>query len=97
VNTALIRVAGLAVYVGLGMLLLETDRSVRFVGRNAQWLWNKARCRHAPLIGFDDRWLTQRDQIRCRLGRDSKWVLRLVSKRLGFGVLARSLLHLLKR
>ena len=51
VNTALIGVAGFVVYIGLGILLLETDRPLRFVGRGAQWIWNKVRRHHAPLSG----------------------------------------------
>ena len=69
VNTALLGVAGFVVYSGLGILLLETDRPLRFVGRGAQWIWNKVRRHHAPLRGLDDRLLTQRDQIRGALGK----------------------------
>ncbi|MGO9853632.1 MAG: UPF0104 family protein, partial [Acidimicrobiales bacterium] len=84
VNTALIGVAGFVVYIGLGILLLETDRPLRLVGRGAQWIWNKVRRHHAPLAGLDDRLLTQRDQIRDALGREWKQVLLLEVGRLGF-------------
>jgi uncharacterized protein (TIRG00374 family) len=87
VNTALIGVAGFVVYTGLGILLLETDRPLRFVGRSAQWIWNKLRRHHAPLTGLDDRLLSQRDQIRSALGREWKQVLLLVAGRLGFDFL----------
>ena len=87
VKTALIGVAGFVVYVGLGILLLETDRPLRFVGRTAQWIWNKVRRHHAPLTGLDDRLLTQRDQIRDALGKDRRQVFLLVVGRLGFDFL----------
>ena len=87
VNTALIGVAGFVVYIGLGILLLETDRPLRFVGRGAQWTWNKVRRHHAPLTGLDGRLLTQRDQIRGALGREWKQVLLLSVGRLGFDFL----------
>jgi len=87
VNTALIGVAGFVVYIGLGILLLDTDRPLRFVGRGAQWIWNKVRRHHAPLTGLDGRLLTQRDQIRGALGREWKQVLLLVVGRLGFDFL----------
>ncbi len=87
VNTALIGVAGFAIYVGLGILLLETDRPLRFVGRVAQWIWNKIRRHHAALTGLDARLLTQRDQIRGALGREWKQVFLLEVGRLGFDFL----------
>ena len=87
VNTALLGVAGFVVYIGLGLLLLETDRPLRFVGRGAQWIWNKVRRHHAPLRGLDDRLLTQRDQIRGALGREWRQVFLLVVGRLGFDFL----------
>ena len=87
VNTALIGVAGFVVYIGLAILLLETDRPLQFVGRRAQWIWNKVRRHHAPLTGLDGRLLTQRDQIRGALGREWKQVLLLVVGRLGFDFL----------
>ena len=87
VNTAVIGVAGFVVYVGLGILLLETDRPLGFVGRGAQWIWNKVRRHHAPMTGLDGRLLTQRDQIRGALGREWKQVLLLEVGRLGFDFL----------
>jgi uncharacterized protein (TIRG00374 family) len=87
VNTALIGVAGFIVYVGLGFLLLETERPLRLVGRGAQWVWNKARRHHTPLTGLDDRLLIQRDQIRGALGEKWRQVFLLVVGRLGFDFL----------
>ena len=87
VNTALLGVAGFIVYIGLGVLLLETDRPLRSLGRGAQWMWNKVRRHHAPVTGLGDRLLTQRDQIRGALGREWKKVFLLVVGRLGFDFL----------
>jgi uncharacterized protein (TIRG00374 family) len=87
VNTALVGAAGFVVYIGLGILLFETDRPLRFVGRAAQSIWNKVRRHHAPLTGLDSRLLTQRDQIRGALGREWKQVLLLEVGRLGFDFL----------
>jgi uncharacterized protein (TIRG00374 family) len=87
VDTALIGVAGFIVYVGLGILLLETERPLRLVGRSAQWIWNKVRRHHAPLTRLDDRLLTQRDQIRGALGREWRKVFLLVVGRLGLDFL----------
>jgi uncharacterized protein (TIRG00374 family) len=87
VNTALIGVAGFVVYSGLGILLLETDRPLRFLGTGAQWIWNKVRRHHAPLTGLEGRLLTQRDQIRGALGREWKQVLLLEVGRLAFDFL----------
>jgi uncharacterized protein (TIRG00374 family) len=87
VNTALIGAAGFVVYVGLGILVLDTDRPLRSVGRAAQWIWNKVRRHHPPLTGLDDRLVEQRDQIRSALGREWKQVLLLVVGRLGFDFL----------
>ncbi len=87
VNTALIGVAGFVVYVGLGILLLDTDRPLRSIGRGAQWIWNRVRRHHAPLTGLDGRLMTQRDQIRGALGKEWKQVLLLVVGRLGFDFL----------
>jgi len=87
VNTALVGAAGFVVYVGLAIVLLNTDRPLRSVGRGAQWIWNKVRRHHAPLTGLDSRLLIQRDQVRSALGREWKQVLLLVVGRLGFDFL----------
>lgn len=87
VNTALVGVVGFVVYIRLGTLLLKTDRPLRFLGRGAEWIWNKVRRHHAPLTGLDGRLLTQRDQIRDALGKEWKQVLLLELGRLGFDFL----------
>jgi uncharacterized membrane protein YbhN (UPF0104 family) len=87
VNTALLGVAGFIVYVALAVLLMQTDRPLRLVGRGAQWLMNKLRRHRAPVTGLDHRLLRQRDQIRGALGREWKQILLLVVGRLGFDFL----------
>jgi uncharacterized protein (TIRG00374 family) len=87
VDAALVGVAGFVVYVGLSVVLLETERPLRAVGRAAQWLWNKLRRHRPPLVGLEDRLVAQRDEIRRALGQEWKKVLLLVAGRLGFDFL----------
>jgi uncharacterized protein (TIRG00374 family) len=87
VSAAFIGVAAFAVYVGLGALLLETDRPPRALGRAAQWIWNKVRRPHPPLTGLEDRLLQQRNQIRAALGKEWKQILLLIAGRLGLDYL----------
>jgi uncharacterized protein (TIRG00374 family) len=87
VSTAVIGVVGFIVYVGLGIVVLESDRPLQVAGRSVQWIWNKIRRHHTPLTGLSDRLLTQRDEIRGALGRELRQVLLLVVGRLGFDFL----------
>ena len=87
VSAAFIGVAAFAVYIGLGALLLETDRMPRALGRAAQWIWNKVRRPHPRLTGLDGRLLQQRNEIRAALGRDWKRIFLLVAGRLGLDYL----------
>jgi uncharacterized protein (TIRG00374 family) len=87
VSAALIGVAAFVVYLGLGVVLLETDRPLRAMGRAAQWSWNKVRRPHPPLAGLEDRLLQQRNQIRAALGREWKQIFLFVVGRLGLDYL----------
>ena len=87
VVAAFIGVAAFVVYIGLGAVLLETDRPPRALGSAAQWIWNKVRRRHPPLTGLDDRVLHQRNEIRAALGREWKQIFLLVAGRLGLDYL----------
>ncbi len=87
VSAALIGVAAFVVYMGLGAVLLETDRPLRALGRAAQWGWNKVRRPHPPLARLDDRLLRQRNQIRTALGREWRQIFLLVVGRLGLDYL----------
>ena len=87
VSAALIGVAAFVVYLGLGALLLETDRPLRVAGRGAQWIWNKVRRPHPPLAGLENRLLQQRNEIRAALGREWRQIFLLVVGRLGLDYL----------
>jgi uncharacterized protein (TIRG00374 family) len=87
VAAALVGVAGFAVYVGLGAVLLGSDRPLLAIGRAVQWLWNKLRRHRPPLVGLDQRLLAQRNEIRRELGREWKKILLLIAGRLGFDFL----------
>ncbi len=87
VSAALIGVAAFVVYMGLGAVLLETDRPLRALGRAAQWIWNKVRRPHPPLAGLENRLLQQRNEIREALGREWRQIFLLVVGRLGLDYL----------
>ena len=73
--------------MGLGVVLLETDRPLRTLGRAAQWIWNKLRRPHPPLTGLETRLLQQRNEIRSALGREWKQIFLFVVGRLGLDYL----------
>ena len=87
IEAALVGVAGFVVYGGLCVVLLTTERPLLAVGRVVQWLWNKLRRHHPPLVGLDERLVVQRNEIRTALGREWKKILLLVAGRLGFDYL----------
>ena len=87
VSAAFIGVAAFVVYMGLGVVLLETDRPLRALGRAAQWIWNKVRRPHPPLTGLETRLLQQRNEIRAALGREWRQIFLLVVGRLGLDYL----------
>jgi uncharacterized protein (TIRG00374 family) len=87
VSAAFIGVAAFVVYMGLGAVLLETDRPLRALGRAAQWIWNKVRRPHPPLAGLENRLLQQRNEIRAALGREWRQIFLLVVGRLGLDYL----------
>ena len=87
VSAAFIGVAAFVVYMGLGIVLLETDRPLQALGRAAQWIWNKIRRPHPPLTGLENRLLQQRNEIRTALGREWKQIFLLVVGRLGLDYL----------
>ena len=87
IEAALVGVAGFVVYGGLCVVLLTTQRPLLAVGRVVQWLWNKLRRHHPPLVGLDERLVVQRNEIRTALGREWKKILLLVAGRLGFDYL----------
>ena len=86
VNTAVIGAAGFVVYIGLGILLLDTDRPLRLLGRAPNGSGTDSPSPRS-IDRTDARLLTQRDQIRGALGREWKQVLLLEVGRLGFDFL----------
>ncbi len=84
VEAALLGLAGFVLYLGLGVVLLGTDRPLLGIGRAAQWVWNELHRRRPALTGLDRRLLQQRNEIRRKLGRSWRRILLLVAGRLGF-------------
>ena len=85
VHTALLGLAGFALYAVCGAILLRTDRTLAVLGRAAQNLWNRVtRGRRPPLTGLDTRLLAERDTIRAVLGRKWRQAVLLTAGRLGF-------------
>jgi uncharacterized protein (TIRG00374 family) len=84
VHAALLGLAGFAVFIAGGIVVMVTDRPLAFVGRIGQRLWNKLPFTHTKISGLDDRLLRQRDDIRATLGRDWLRVVVLTGSRLGF-------------
>lgn len=67
-HTALIGLAGFALFAGVGGLLLTTDRPLATAGHVAQKAWNRlTRGRH-PVTGLSQRLPSDRDAIRTVLG-----------------------------
>jgi uncharacterized membrane protein YbhN (UPF0104 family) len=84
VHTALLGLAGFALFVAGGVVLMVTDRPLMLVGCVGQRLWNRLPGRHTKITGLDRRLLNQRDDIRATLGRDWLRVVVLTGGRLGF-------------
>src|SRR3954466_3269229 len=73
-------IAGLvafAVIVGVGALLLTTDRALAWTGRVAQSARNRIRRHSAPLVDLPQRLLVERDRITSALG--ARWKRALVA------------------
>ena len=86
-HAALLGLAGFALFVVGGVVVLATDPPLAIVGRALQWLWNESWGRHKKITGLDQRLLSQRDQIRSVLGRDWRRAVLLVGGRIGFDFL----------
>ena len=85
VHTALLGLAGFALYAIFGVILLRTERPLAAAGRAAQALRNRiTRGRRPPLTGLDTRLLAERDTIRAVLGRKWRQAAVLTAGRLGF-------------
>jgi uncharacterized protein (TIRG00374 family) len=85
VHTALLGVAGFALFAVCGFILLRSDWPLAFVGRAAQRVRNWfTRGRRPPITGLDARLLAERDTIRMVLGGNWKRAVLLTAGRLGF-------------
>ena len=54
-DSALLGIAGFALFAGCSVLLLRTSRPLELFGRGTQWLWNSISRRKPPLTGLDHR------------------------------------------
>jgi uncharacterized protein (TIRG00374 family) len=85
IHTALLGLAGFALYAVCGAVLLRTDRPLALLGRAAQNVWNRVTRGHRPPVtGLDTRLLAERDTIRAVLGRHWRQAVLLTAGRLGF-------------
>ncbi len=84
VHTALLGLAGFALFVAGGVVVMTTSRPLEMAGRMAQRVWNSLPGRHAKVSGLDRRLLDERDDIRTTLGRDWLRAVLLTGGRLGF-------------
>ena len=84
VHTALLGLAGFALYAVFGVILLRTERPLAVLGRTAQGTWNRlTRGRRPPVTGLDRRLLAERDAIRAVLGEHWPRAVLLTAGRLG--------------
>ena len=83
-DSALLGIAGFALFAGCSVLLLRTSRPLELFGRGAQWLWNNISRRKPPLTGLDQRLLHDRDVGKTVLGTNWRQAVVLSTGRLGF-------------
>jgi uncharacterized membrane protein YbhN (UPF0104 family) len=83
-HTALLGLAGFALFVAGGVVVMVTDRPLVLLGRIGQRLWNGLPGHRTKITGLDRRLLRQRDDIRSTLGRDWLPTVILTAGRLGF-------------
>jgi uncharacterized protein (TIRG00374 family) len=85
IHTALLGIAGFALFAIFGVVLLRADWPLEALGRAAQGLRNRiTRGRRPPLTGLGNRLLTERDTIRTVLGEKWWQAVLLTTGRLGF-------------
>ena len=85
VHTALLGIAGFAIFAVFGVIVLRADWPLAAAGRAAQRLLNwVTRGRRRPVTGLDQRLLDQRDTISGALGREWWQAVLLTAGRLGF-------------
>jgi uncharacterized protein (TIRG00374 family) len=85
VHTALLGIAGFALYAIFGVIVLRTERPLAALGRAAQSVWNRVTRGHRPPVtDLDKRLLAERDTIRSVLGEKWWQAILLTAGRLGF-------------
>jgi uncharacterized protein (TIRG00374 family) len=84
VHTALLGLAGFALYTIFGVIILRSERPLAALGRAAQAAWNHLTRGRRPVTGLDTRLLAERDAIRTVLGRKWRQAILLTTGRLGF-------------
>ena len=84
VHTALLGMAGFALYAILGVIVVRTDGPLKVIGRAAQGVWNWVTRGRRPVTGLDQQLLAERDTIRAVLGEHWWHAVLLTAGRLGF-------------
>jgi uncharacterized membrane protein YbhN (UPF0104 family) len=84
IHTALLGLAGFALYAILGVFLLRSEWPLAALGRVAQAAWNHLTRGRRPVTGLDTRLLAERDTIRTVLGTKWRQAILLTTGRLGF-------------
>jgi len=84
VHTALLGLAGFALYAIFGVVLLRSERPLAALGRAAQAAWNHLTRGRRPVTGLDTRLLAERDTVRTVLGAKWRQAVLLTTGRLGF-------------
>ena len=84
VHTALLGLAGFALYAIFGAFLLRSERPLAALGRAAQAAWNHLTRGRRPVTGLDTRLLAERDTIRTVLGSKWRQAVLLTTGRIGF-------------
>jgi hypothetical protein len=84
VHTALLGLAGFALFMVGGVAVMVTDRPLALAARIGQRVWNSLPRRRTKVTGLDRRLLRQRDDIRTTLAHDWPRAVALTAGRLGF-------------
>ena len=84
VHTALLGIAGFALFAIFGVIVLRTDRPLALLGRAAQNLWNRLTRGRRPVTNLDKQLLAERNAIRAVLGQHWWQAALLTAGRLGF-------------